>query len=74
MDLLAVIEQAAQGADPDTVTPGWFGFAMLLGLGIAVYVLFRSMRKQLGRVDVPHKADFEATNADDAAADDERPT
>ena len=67
------ILHVAAGADPDTATPGWFGFMMLLGLSIAVYVLFRSMRKQLARVDVPHKADLEDASVDDAPKDDDRP-
>ncbi len=52
--LISGIAQAAQGADPDTVTPGTIGFVITLLLGVAVFLLYRSLKKQLGRVQVPH--------------------
>ena len=70
MNLLAGIGQAAQGADPDSATPGMFGFLMLVVLGLAVYGLFRSMKKQLGRVEVPYADDPEGLGED--AVDDGR--
>ncbi len=36
--------------DPDTVTAGWWGFAGLLFLSIAVFFLWKSMNNQLKKV------------------------
>lgn len=35
------------------VTPGWFPLMLVLVLGLALLGLWFSMRKQLGRIDVP---------------------
>lgn len=35
-----------------TVTPGLLGFALFAFLGAAVFLLARSLRKHLGRIDV----------------------
>ena len=35
----------------DKVQPGWLGFFVVLGLGIVTYLLWRSMNKQLKRVN-----------------------
>ena len=32
------------------VTPGLIGFLVVAGLGVAVYILFRSMNKQLKKI------------------------
>ena len=37
--------------DPARVTPGLLGLVSVLFLGIAVVLLYRSMRKQMGKVD-----------------------
>lgn len=37
--------------DPSRVTPGLLGFLSIVFLGIAVVLLYRSMRKQMGKVD-----------------------
>ena len=47
----------------DKVQPGWLGFFVVLGLGIVTFLLWRSMNKQLKRVN------FEASPTD--SADDE---
>jgi hypothetical protein len=44
----------------DKVQPGWLGFFVVLGLGIVTFLLWRSMNKQLKRV-----------NFDDRPTDDE---
>ena len=36
--------------DPDTVTAGWWGFAGLLFLSVAVFFLWKSMNNQLKKV------------------------
>jgi hypothetical protein len=54
---------AAGGApSPDVVTPGLLGFIVFALLGLALFLLLRSMNKHVRRVDVP----------DDHPRDDER--
>lgn len=38
--------------DKSKVQPGWTGFIFFVVMGAAVVLLWRSMRKQLGRIDV----------------------
>lgn len=45
--------QAAEELDPNKVGPGLAGFLVFLFLLVAGYFLFRSLRKQLNRVDFP---------------------
>jgi hypothetical protein len=61
--------------DPSIVGPGLIGFIMFLALAVAVFFLWRSMNKQLGRIDFdeeqaprPVNAPFSAS-AQDAGAD-----
>jgi flagellar biosynthesis/type III secretory pathway M-ring protein FliF/YscJ len=55
---------ALAGPDPnmplndDTVTPGILGFAVFLGLAVAVVFLIRSMNKQMGKIQAPREADL----------------
>lgn len=55
--LVEVFVRAATTApvepDPEIVTPGMLGLAMILALGIAVVFLYKSMNRQLKRVDFP---------------------
>lgn len=45
---------AAGGApSPDVVTPGLLGFIVFALLGLALFLLVRSMNKHVRRVDVP---------------------
>ncbi len=51
-----VLVGAAQGDDPDQMrrlidNAGPLAMAFLVVLGVAIWLLFRSMRKQLGRID-----------------------
>jgi len=39
-----------EGLDPTAVTPGVLGFTVTLLLGIATYLLIRSMNKHLGKI------------------------
>ncbi len=53
--------------DPDTVTAGWWGFAGLLFLSIAVFFLWKSMNNQLKKVtfdEVPVDPADETSAAD----------
>ncbi len=36
--------------DPNVVRPGWTPLIILVGLGVVMYLLFRSMRRQFRRV------------------------
>ncbi|MGH8828121.1 MAG: hypothetical protein ACRDVZ_11125 [Jiangellaceae bacterium] len=42
---------AAQDADQSAIGPGSLGFWVLIGLLVTLFVLYRSMRKQVKRVD-----------------------
>jgi hypothetical protein len=59
----------------DKVTPGALGFVIVLALGVALYLLIRSMNKQIARIEAPSEEDLkqaewerrqqeEATNGD----------
>lgn len=51
--LLGIMATAPTEPDPSIVTPGLLGLALVLGLGAAVGFLYRSMNRQLKRVDFP---------------------
>ena len=46
--------------DEDRVTPGLLGFAVVAALGVATWLLIKSMRSRLGKIDVEEDADPEA--------------
>ncbi|WP_425310020.1 hypothetical protein AADG42_15040 [Ammonicoccus fulvus] len=39
--------------DPNTVVAGWIPMVLVAVLGLAMVLLFRSMRKQMRRIDIP---------------------
>jgi hypothetical protein len=52
--LTAVVSFAARLAlDEDRVTPGLLGFAVVAVLGVATWLLIRSMQSRLRKVEVP---------------------
>ncbi|MBA9003620.1 hypothetical protein [Thermomonospora cellulosilytica] len=58
----------------ETVSPGYLGFAVFLALCAAVYLLIRSMNKQMNKIQVPREADLvqqEWEREQAAASDDE---
>ncbi|REE96089.1 hypothetical protein [Thermomonospora umbrina] len=60
----------------DTVTPGLIGFAVFVGLCVAVFFLARSMNKRIKNIDLPREADlrqrdWERVRADSEPADPE---
>ena len=55
--LSALIGQAPVEPDPDIVTPGALGLAIVVMLGLAIFLLFRSMNRHLRKVDVPPAGD-----------------
>lgn len=58
---------AAKDLDQNKVTPGLLGFVIFAVIGGAVWLLMKSMTKQLKRVDFEETAEAEAPAA--AAAD-----
>ena len=52
--------------DESKVTPGLLGFVVVALLGVATYLLIRSMNRQIKRIDLPDERA-------DAAAEDETP-
>jgi hypothetical protein len=42
----------------DTVTPGFLGFGVVVALGVALFLLLRSMNKQISRIQAPKEADL----------------
>ena len=40
------------------VSPGLLGFLVVAGLGFALYLLVKSMRKQISRIEVPSEAEL----------------
>lgn len=47
----------ARELDEFTVTPGALGFVVFAALGLAVWMLLRSMTKQLNRIDIKESGD-----------------
>jgi hypothetical protein len=58
--LSTTVVLATQGPDPNDVTAGWAGFAVFLGLAIAVFLLWLSFRKQLKKVNFEEEPDAPA--------------
>lgn len=56
--------------DPNDVKPGWIALLIVLALGVATFLLWRSMNTQLGRIKVPKRG--EAPLDDNDASDDDR--
>jgi hypothetical protein len=49
--------------DPKDVKPGWIAFWLIVALGAATYFLWRSMNKQLRKIDVPPRDSAESDAA-----------
>ena len=65
--LLGMMATAPTEPDPSIVTPGLLGLALVLALGAAVGLLYRSMNRQLKRVDFPepHEAAEQEPGSDE---------
>jgi len=48
-----VVLAEALAVDKDKVTPGLLGFVVVALLGLATYLLVRSMNRQLKKIDLP---------------------
>lgn len=69
--LSAVVGQTGAEPDPELVTPGALGLALVLMLGLAIVLLYKSMNRHLGRISAP-PADPRAmrpTKTDDPGSD-----
>jgi len=41
------------------ISPGILGFTVVALIGLALYVLVKSMNKQISKIEVPHEADLD---------------
>lgn len=57
--------------DESKVTPGLLGFVVVALLGVATYLLIRSMNRQIRRIDLPETEDEQNGNAEQDSADGE---
>jgi hypothetical protein len=55
--------------DPDLVKPGWTPLIITLLLGVAVFLLFLSMRRQFSKISVPHADELEGEDPATPPAD-----
>ncbi|MEV4566939.1 hypothetical protein AB0K12_24500 [Nonomuraea sp. NPDC049419] len=50
------------------VSPGLLGFVVVAGLGFALYMLIKSMNKQMSRIQVPREHEQDTDQAEPAQA------
>jgi hypothetical protein len=55
--------------DPNDVKPGWIAFWIVVALGVATFLLWRSMNTQLRKIKAPYKNDVAAASGDAERAD-----
>ncbi|GAA3094711.1 hypothetical protein [Streptosporangium carneum] len=48
--------------DTATVSPGLLGFLVVAALGLALYLLVKSMRRQISKIEVPSEAELRKQN------------
>ncbi len=46
------------------VSPGLLGFLVVAALGLALYLLVKSMRRQISKIEVPSEADLRKQDKD----------
>ncbi len=66
--LPALAGDAVTAVDEAKVTPGVLGFLVVALLGVATWLLIRSMNRQLRKVDFDERADSDETDPDGPAA------
>jgi hypothetical protein len=49
--------------DPNDIKPGWIAFWLVLALGVATYLLWRSMNSQLRKIKAPYRDEVEGDAA-----------
>ncbi|MFC4058397.1 hypothetical protein ACFOWE_08830 [Planomonospora corallina] len=47
---------ALDAFDPNDVTPGLLGFLVVAAIGFALFLLVKSMRKQISKIDLPDES------------------
>jgi phosphate/sulfate permease len=60
--------------NPNDVKPGWIAFFIVMALLAGTFLLWRNMNKQLGKIKVPHRAEFRAAAQTPAAPADDPPS
>ncbi|WP_197093403.1 hypothetical protein [Nonomuraea sp. SBT364] len=48
------------------VSPGILGFTVVALIGLALYMLIKSMNKQISKIEVPHEAELRQESVKDA--------
>ncbi|MBB5134074.1 hypothetical protein HNP84_003800 [Thermocatellispora tengchongensis] len=48
------------------VSPGLLGFVVVAALGFALFLLIKSMNKQISKIEVPHEADLDEAGSEPA--------
>jgi hypothetical protein len=51
MKALLLAAQVSAAVDPEKVKPGWVALVIVLLMGLATFLLWRSMNRQLKKVD-----------------------
>jgi hypothetical protein len=49
--------------DANDIKPGWIAFWLVVALGVATFLLWRSMNSQLGKIKAPYKDEVEGDGA-----------
>ncbi|MDO5683512.1 MAG: hypothetical protein Q4G46_11860 [Propionibacteriaceae bacterium] len=63
--------------DPNSVVAGWIPLVLTLALGAVMYFLYRSLRKQMRKIDIPEEGiptraeDRRAAQTSEAVREDE---
>ena len=55
---MTIYAAAVLAVPADKVTPGALGFVIVVALGVALYLLIRSMNKQIARIEAPSEEDI----------------
>ena len=56
MTLAQTLGSAAQAVEESNVNPGLLGFVVVAVLGVATWLLIRSMNRQIKKIDLPDDA------------------
>lgn len=60
-------------AEESAVTPGVLGFLVVALLGVATYLLIRSMNRQIGNIDLPEDSPEDGMPPEDGTPPEEDP-
>jgi hypothetical protein len=58
--------------NPNDVKPGWIAFWIVVALGVATFLLWRSMNTQLRKIKAPYKNDVAAAGGEADRSDPEQ--